>query len=629
MNRTSRIFNSPRPGTERNSGSLSRPPGAMGRSMAGVLFLLVLSGVWLPAQPGWAKREHIVHFQDTPHELHVFKIQGHKPGKTLMLIGGIQGNEPGGFLSADLYADMTLEKGNLIVVPRANFYSIMLNKRGPNGDMNRKFNKGGPSDQELKIVEILKNLMAESDLMLNLHDGSGFYRPTYISKTMNPMRFGQSIIADADVYRDPKTGREIRLAEMARQVCQKMNQQIENQTYHFRFNNHRTSDPDTKHQEQRGSATFYALTRAGIPAFGVETSKSLPTIELKVRHHNLAINAFMGQMGIVPDHPAVKVEKPALRYLVVAVNNSQPVVVANKETLELKRGDSFLVSHIEANYERGLSVDILGLGDINDARQRFVIDRPTSVIVRKDHLQCGWIRLKVADGAKQIPAESNPVVQYFVVQVNGQRRLVAAGQNLALIKGDRLRLKDSWTSSGQRGLFALNFKGFVGDKVKNKGDDRGFDIPTDQGLMKRWSMEGQGRRYRVVAEQGKKEFGEFYVQLKEPSLDYLVIQAGQKAKYALSPDETLLMDRDGEFRVVDVKANFDSKAGLGLILKRKGGQISLALGQGVRLSQVGRSGKGLKEPTELIVLRHKKPFGKVLLAPRPVTAGAETPEPTG
>ena len=56
-----------------------------------------------------------------------------------MLIGGIQGNEPGGFISADLYADMSLEKGNLIVVPRANFYSIILNQRGAHGDMNRKF----------------------------------------------------------------------------------------------------------------------------------------------------------------------------------------------------------------------------------------------------------------------------------------------------------------------------------------------------------------------------------------------------------------------------------------------------------------------------------------------------------
>jgi hypothetical protein len=32
---------------------------------------------------------------------------------------------------------MSLKKGNLIVVPRANFYSIIMNDRGPNGDMNR------------------------------------------------------------------------------------------------------------------------------------------------------------------------------------------------------------------------------------------------------------------------------------------------------------------------------------------------------------------------------------------------------------------------------------------------------------------------------------------------------------
>ncbi len=44
-----------------------------------------------------------------------------------MLIGRIQGNEPGGFLSADLYADMSLDTGNLIIVPRANFYSIIMN----------------------------------------------------------------------------------------------------------------------------------------------------------------------------------------------------------------------------------------------------------------------------------------------------------------------------------------------------------------------------------------------------------------------------------------------------------------------------------------------------------------------
>ena len=84
-----------------------------------------------------------------------------------MLIGGIQGNEPGGFLSADLYADMRLEKGNLIVVPRANFYSIITNQRGPNGDLNRKFNvEDNSSTMEDQIVSILKKLISESDYLV-------------------------------------------------------------------------------------------------------------------------------------------------------------------------------------------------------------------------------------------------------------------------------------------------------------------------------------------------------------------------------------------------------------------------------------------------------------------------------
>lgn len=47
------------------------------------------------------KKVHTVFFEGTDHELHVYNIYGEIPGKTLLLIGGIQGDEPGGFLSVD------------------------------------------------------------------------------------------------------------------------------------------------------------------------------------------------------------------------------------------------------------------------------------------------------------------------------------------------------------------------------------------------------------------------------------------------------------------------------------------------------------------------------------------------
>jgi len=80
-----------------------------------------------------------------------------------MIIGGIQGDEPGSYMTADLYADIHLKKGNLIVVPRANFYSILLNQReGLTGDMNRKFgiNDDVKKSLDREVVIVLKRLIA-------------------------------------------------------------------------------------------------------------------------------------------------------------------------------------------------------------------------------------------------------------------------------------------------------------------------------------------------------------------------------------------------------------------------------------------------------------------------------------
>jgi hypothetical protein len=94
-----------------------------------LLFLLVFS-----PSIALAKREHLVYLPHTAYELDIYRVFGTKPRPTLMLIGGIQRNEPGGFLSTDLYAAMSLEKSNLVVVLRANFYSTITNQRGVKGE---------------------------------------------------------------------------------------------------------------------------------------------------------------------------------------------------------------------------------------------------------------------------------------------------------------------------------------------------------------------------------------------------------------------------------------------------------------------------------------------------------------
>jgi hypothetical protein len=525
----------------------------------GGLPLILLIQLYILVFPGEtrAKRENIVYFPNTAYELNVYKIYGKKPGKTLMLIGGIQGNEPGGFLSADLYADMSLMRGNLIVVPRANFYSILLNHRGPHGDMNRKF-AANPKTMSMddKIVSILKQLIAESDYLLNLHDGSGYYHPTYISRWRNPSLFGQSIIADCECYRVPGQDGVLRLGEMARRVVEEINRGITNELHRFHFNNTRTDEPDSIHREQTKSATYYALTKHHIPAFGVETSKFLPSIDLKVRYHNLAINAFMRLFGIVPEQPRFFLDSPELKYLVVSINGQIPIVIRDQEALHITNGDTINIAHVEANYERGLSVDILGYGSLNDFRKDISINRDTKLLIRKDNKVFAAILIQASpDRGGRMSTLTHTMVSHFIVEVDGRKRLIENGETLEIIRGDSLKVIDILPKSlARQGEVIVNFKGFVGNWKNNTGEDRGYSIDTAHDLLKRYSIHGKRRLYRIVVFHGKEIRGTMFVSIAEPSFEFLIVSLNDQA-YALKKGQSIDASMNDYLSVEAVKGN--------------------------------------------------------------------------
>jgi hypothetical protein len=355
------------------------------------------------------------YFKDTEYELNVYKIKGQKAGPTLMIIGGIQEDEPGGYLSADLYADMAIAKGNLIIVPRANLLSIIRHRRLINKDMNRQFNITAiQKSYEDKVVEVLEELISESDCLLNLHEGSGFYSDHWVSNMINPLRFGQSIIADSDQYKT-KDGRILQLGRLARTVAHNVNTLIKNSGHHFRFNNHRTFDYTTKHPEQRRSATFFAVSHHNIPAFGIEASKEIKSIETKVRYQTMVINEFIKQFGLISSSPKIVINQPALKYIVVSVNGSD-IIVRNSEVLCINKGDKVSISHLEANYPRGLTVDVLGKGDLNNIHKIFELTQPVKAVVKKDGVNCGHIKITInkfdETGKKTLKEHTLKTVRY-------------------------------------------------------------------------------------------------------------------------------------------------------------------------------------------------------------------------
>ncbi len=450
-------------------------------------------------------REHLIYFKNTPNELNVYKLFGRFDGNTVLILGGIQGDEPGGFLSADLYPNLVLEKGNLIVIPRANFHSIIKNMRGINGDMNRRFDNEKPKDIDDQIVVIIKELMSQSDLFLNLHDGWGFFHPTWVDKQRNPKRFGQSIIADDSIYTTEHD--TLHLEKMALKVIEGMNKKIEDKNHIFHFMNTNTLAKNTNFPEQKKSATYFALTNYGIPAFGIESSKNLPSLELKIRYHNYAINEFLKLMDVEPEHPAIIYEPPRLVYMLISTNSNPPQLIDNGKTIYINSGDVIKVKHIESNYTRGLSCDIRGVGRDQDLEKSFRLEKSTSIIARKDNTIIGKIEVEVGNIDYKLMT--------YIFEVNGKKNALLDNQTLDMKRGDKLKIVNVIQDGARSSDFKVNLKGYVPpSKGINPGEDRNYLIDTSKLHWKKYSIKGEDKIYPVVVLKGDTEVSRAFIHLE-------------------------------------------------------------------------------------------------------------------
>jgi hypothetical protein len=224
--------------------------------------------------------------------------KGVEDNNTLLVVGGIQGDEPGGFMAASLLSThYDIKKGSVWIVPNLNFYSIIKSGRAPFGDMNRKFADLNKNDPEYEIVERVKQYIVATNvkLILNLHDGSGFYRPMFIDKNHQPLKWGQTIVIDQELLHDVKEYND--LYTISEEVVNHTNKFLLKEEDIYRTKNTHTRFKKTfEEQEMSKTLTYYAINH-GKSAFGHETSKSLSANE-RIYYKLLAIEKFMDIMGI-------------------------------------------------------------------------------------------------------------------------------------------------------------------------------------------------------------------------------------------------------------------------------------------------------------------------------------------
>ncbi len=388
------------------------------------------------------------------------RLAGEQPGPTLLVIGGIQGDEPGGFHAASLLVtDYRIRRGHLWVVPNLNFPSILARSRGVHGDMNRKFADIAPDDPEYAAVQKIKRIILDPqvDMVLNLHDGSGFYRPRYQDRLHNPRRWGQSVIIDQAELPGHRYGD---LAGLAEQVRAHVNGREANAEYRFHVRNTRTREGD---KEMEKTLTYFAI-RHGKPAFGIEASKTFLT-HRRAYYHLLAVEGFMQALGIEHERPftltAAEVRRRIDANLKLALYDARIL-------LDVTGGARARLGYIPMRRDRPLE---------------FTASNPLLAIVGERD------RYRVRYGNRHVTLlepeyfEFDDSLEAVELEIDGETRRVSPGSVVRVAEWFRVRPRDG---------YRVNVIGFR----HTRRDESGVAIRR-RDIASRFSVDRRGTRYRV------------------------------------------------------------------------------------------------------------------------------------
>lgn len=207
----------------------------------------------------------------TRYQTPYFVKKGAQSGPTVVVIGGVHGDEPASYLAAREMRNWRVEKGTLVLMPDAHIEAIRHKKRGYPRNMNALFpgKKNGDAMERLafEIWGVIRD--SKPDLLLTLHESRDFY-------VNDPKRYGQTFTFDFEELR-PQFAR----------VARKLNASIPVKKNHFLL----------KVEPFKTCPTYCAWRFLRVPATSIETSKTLP-LRLRIDLQKQATLAFFEEIGL-------------------------------------------------------------------------------------------------------------------------------------------------------------------------------------------------------------------------------------------------------------------------------------------------------------------------------------------
>lgn len=240
--------------------------------------------------------------QGTEWENPYYVIDSGVPGPTLLVTGGVHGDEPAGYRAADEIRHWPLKRGRLIVVPRVNTPGIQANTRWLPGEpkesnnANRNFPKtGAPNETSSEVVRTLWAFIQRQkpDWVVDLHEGSDFHN-------VNPESVGSSIV----FFEAPE------MVALAQAMQSDVNATIDNPERQIVL---RTVGPID------GGLVRATVERCGAKGFCLETTYNYQPLSLRTRQHRIMVHRLLRHLDMAAGDARVMTPRGPDRPIQVAV----------------------------------------------------------------------------------------------------------------------------------------------------------------------------------------------------------------------------------------------------------------------------------------------------------------------
>ncbi len=147
-----------------------------------------------------------------------------------------------------------------------------------------------------------------------------------------------------------------------------------------------------------------------------------------------------------------------------------------------------------------------------------------------------------------------------MLEINGERRLLTAGTQAEIVRGDTLKVVAAVLKDRQQQAQYVNIIGFK--NPPDDGKDMGYLVNTDKQLLSDFSQRGEGRVYAIVVGSEDKIHGEVFYRLLDPQLRYAVLRVNDGKSLVLRDGEPVQVALDDRLTISNVSVNFTPRRGL-------------------------------------------------------------------